>query len=97
MNEQDYMGFLLALGEAFCETLSPVVGDDTMVPQDGYEVFYQAFNQKPSPSRLAALTEADLAQLCSTCKDYFECSNVTTSHLRSMISQTLVRWPADCV
>jgi hypothetical protein len=96
MNEQDYMSFLLALGEALCETLSTVVGDEAVVPQDGYEVFYQAFNQNPSPIRLAALTEADLAQLCSTCKDYFECQNVTTSHMHSVVSQTLVRWPANC-
>ena len=95
MNEQDCISFLSALGEEFCETLSPIVGDEDIVPQDGYEVFYRTSDQNPSPQMLALLTETELEQLRSSCEEYFECQGITIEHMRSVVAQTLSRWPAE--
>ena len=95
MDEQDFINFLSALGEEFCEALSPVVGWDKVVPQDGYEVFYRALNQKPSPQLLASLSESGLEQLRASCGEYLQCQNITVGHMRLVVSRTLARWRAD--
>ena len=94
MNEQDFISFLSVLGEEFCDTLSPIVGDEEVVPQDGYDVFYQTFKQEPSPTMLALLTETELEQLRTSCEEYLECEGITIAHMRSVVKQTLARWPA---
>jgi hypothetical protein len=95
MDEQDFLGFVSALGEEFCEALFPVVGRNDVVPQDGYEVFCRTFKQEPSPQMLTSLTESDLEQLRATCEEYLECQRITVGHMRSFVSRTLARWPVD--
>ncbi len=97
MDEQASVGFLIALGEEFCEVLSRVIGDDAIVPQDGYEIFYQTFHQKPRPTMLASLSEEAFEQLRANCEEYFECPGITLNHMRSITTQTLARWPVDSI
>jgi hypothetical protein len=95
MDEQDFIYSLSALGEEFCESLSPVVRFDNIVPQDSYEVFLRAFATTPNPQLLASLSETQLEQLRASCEEYFKCHEITIDHMRSIVSRTLSRWPMD--
>jgi hypothetical protein len=90
----DDLDFLSALGEEFCESLSPPVPGNLIVPQDGYEVWLKAFGTDPSPAALAALTNDATERLRMACVEYFECPTVSVSQLRAAVARTLVRWPA---
>ena len=63
MNDTNFLDFLSALGEEWCQALEPIVGFDSLVPQDAYEVFLRAFERPPSPELLASLTDLQLTQL----------------------------------
>lgn len=76
MNQENVISFLSGFGEEFCQTLHPMVGWDANVPPDAYEIFYSTFNQEPSPQRLAALSESQLKQWCTSCREYFECQGI---------------------
>lgn len=91
------LDFLAALGQEFCTALSPPVPDDIIVPQDGYEVWRKAFGAEPSPESLAALTDAEMEQLRTACALYFECPELSVENLRTAISSTLARWPAELI
>jgi hypothetical protein len=88
------LDFLTALGEEFCEALSPPVPDDMIVPQDGYEVWRRAFGADPTPAALFALDAVGVERLQAECVRYFECLAVSTSAVRTAVSRTLARWPA---
>jgi hypothetical protein len=89
------LGFLSALGEEFCDALSPPVPFELITPQDSYEVWWRAFGTEPNPAALAALTEPQINQLGAECAVYFECPTVTAAHVRLAVSRTLSRWPAS--
>jgi len=95
MDEQMKLDFLSALGEEFCEALSPPVPGDLIVPQVGYEVWLQTFDSDPTPAALAMLPDDELEQLRTTCVEYFECEEITREHVQQFISRTLARWPED--
>jgi hypothetical protein len=95
MSEEEFLDFLSALGEEFSETLSPVVGSENIVPQDGYELFIRVFKQAPNPHFLGALSESQMEQLRADCEKYFECAGVSVEHIREAITRTLARWSAD--
>jgi len=95
MNEGLFLDFLGALGEEFSETLSPVVGSENIVPQDGYELFIRVFKQDPNPQFLRSLSELQMEQLRADCERYFECAGVSAEHVREAITRTLARWPTD--
>lgn len=94
MDGSSALDFAVALGEEFCEALSPTVPADLITPQDGYEVWRRAFGVPPTPDALAALSDAQLEQLRVACVTYFECPAVMPSHIRSAIARTRSRWPA---
>jgi hypothetical protein len=85
--------FIAALGQEFCEVLSPPVLSDLIVPQDGFEVWRRAFGTDPSPAALAELTDADIKRLLAVCIAYFECPSLSETHVRLAVSRTLARWP----
>jgi hypothetical protein len=87
--------FFIALGQEFCEALSPPVPEDLIVPQDAYEVWIRAFGRPPSPGLLVDLSDDQLSRLREECERYFECPSISVGHLRSAVTRTLVRWPAD--
>jgi len=94
MPEDSSSDFLIALGQEFCEALSPPVPEDLIVPQDAYEVWIRAFGRPPSPGLLASLSDAQLSRLREECERYFECPSICVEHVRSAVARTLVRWPA---
>jgi len=95
VDEQQFIDFLSAFGESFCESLGPAVGWDKIVPQDAYEVFLRVLNQDPSPRLLASLSESQLEQLRADCERYFECAGIDIAQVREVIARTLARWPID--
>jgi hypothetical protein len=95
MEENDFLGFVSALGEELCGVLEPIVGFERTNPQDGYEVFRKAMKCEPSPKRLAALTDEELGKLRDACGRFKETDKVTVRHMREWVAGTLARWPAD--
>ncbi|MBC7880032.1 MAG: hypothetical protein H7Y37_01750 [Anaerolineae bacterium] len=95
MEERNFADFVTIFGEEFCEALSPVVGWENITPQDSYEIFCSAFNQKPSQQMLSSLNESQLEHLRTTCKQHIEYQGITIDHVRSFVSGTLARWPVD--
>src|SRR4029079_4141115 len=89
MNDKNYLDFLSALGEEFCETLTPILGFGSIIPQDAFEVFIRAFDTAPQPLFLAALSEFQLEQLRVACEQYFEHRGIPIDHLRQAIGRTL--------
>jgi hypothetical protein len=85
--------FIAALGQEFCEALSPPVPHDLIAPQDGFEVWRRAFGTDPSPVALTELTDADIKRLLAVCIAYFECPSLSETHVRLAVSRTLARWP----
>jgi hypothetical protein len=94
VTEQPSGDFLIALGQEFCEALSPPVPEDLIVPQDAYEVWLRVFGQTPSPALLASLSDAGLSRLRDECQRYFECPSISGQQVRSFVAHTLVRWQA---
>jgi hypothetical protein len=86
--------FLTALGEEFCEALSPSVPDDLIVPNDGYEIWQRTFGTDPNPVQLQNLSMSQLEQLRSICAEYFECPEISTEAIQLAVSRTLARWPS---
>jgi hypothetical protein len=80
--------FLAALGQEFCETLSPPIPEDLIVPQDANEVWLRAFGQPPSPELLTSLSGPQLSRLRDECERYFECPAVSVQHVRSAVART---------
>jgi hypothetical protein len=88
----DLTDFLAALGQEFCEALSPPVPEDLIVPQDAYEVWLRAFGQPPSPESLASLSGPQLSRLRDECERYFECPSLAAAQVRTAIDRALARW-----
>jgi hypothetical protein len=95
MNEHRRLDFLAALGEEFCEGLSPTVGRDNITPQDAFEVFLRVLGQEPSPQMLSSLSGPQLEQLRAGSEQYFECEGLTVAQIRNAIARTLARHPPD--
>lgn len=89
------LDFLSALGDEFCEALSPPVQDDMITPQDAREVWLLAFGAEPLPAALAALDADGAERLRAACAEYFECAAVSAESIRLAVSRTLSRWPAS--
>jgi hypothetical protein len=94
MDGASQLGFLSALGEEFCEALSPPVPWDLINPHDGSEVWWRAFGTAPTPIALVALSDLQVEQLREACAGYFECPGVSVAQVRLAVSRTLARWPA---
>ncbi len=94
MNERDYLDFLAALGQEFCECLSPAVGLGNIEPDDAYEVFRREFKIDPSPIFLASLSEPELERLRAGFEKFLECDGISVVQVREAATRTLARWPA---
>lgn len=94
MEESAFLGFVSALGEEFARVVFDVCGK-LPPPQDGYEVFRLAFQEDPSPQRLAALTKGQLETLRAACQKHLGTrEKITLDHMRTWVASTLRRWPA---
>ena len=93
MTDESFADFLAALGQEFCEALSPPISWGRIVPQDAYEVWLRTFRQRPNPELLAQLSDAQRSHLRDECERYFECPAISVEHIRTAVARTLARWP----
>jgi hypothetical protein len=85
--------FEQALGETFAECVCPPVSFDAASPHECYEAVFSGLGDDVTPSRLAALTRAEVAALAREFGEYFESDAPTVKQIKDAISQTLARWP----
>jgi hypothetical protein len=92
--DTDYLYFLSAIGECFCEAFGGVSEFAEAAPQDWQEVLYEALGSPLSPERLhAACSDEGVTQISVACQDYFEVSAVPAERIRQALERSLFRWP----
>ncbi len=90
------LDFISALGEEFCEALSPSIPEDSIVPMDALGIWRAAFpGVAPTPRTLAALTTSQVALLREAAARYFETPTLTIDQIQSAIARTQARWPSS--
>ena len=94
MSDQERLDFLAAFGDEFCQALADSVGQDALVPQDGFEVFLRVFQEEPSPQLLSSLSDNQLEQLRVGSERYFETGGIPIEQIRMAVTRTLARYPA---
>jgi ABC-type Zn uptake system ZnuABC Zn-binding protein ZnuA len=95
MDAETYADFTTALGEEYCEVVSPFCehGAD---PHDGYEVFGKAFgfdNITPEKLHAAQVSNADLTRIRDIARQWHESDQVTVELIGEVIRRVLWRWP----
>ena len=93
MNDQERLDFVAAFGDEFCDALRNSVGQDGVVPQDGFEVCVRVFQEEPSPILLSALSDDQLERLRVESMKYFETDGIAIEQIRRAIARTLARFP----
>jgi ABC-type Zn uptake system ZnuABC Zn-binding protein ZnuA len=93
VDEQTYMDFITALGEEYCEVVSPLAGHGAE-PHDGYEVFAKMYGANEiSPEKLHAASDTEVERLRDISREWHESERIGTGHIREVIRRTLCRWP----
>lgn len=93
-DDTDYLYFLSAVGECFCEAFWGVSEFTEAAPQDWQEVLYEALESPLSPELLhAASSEEGVTKIAIACQDYFEVSDVPGERIRQALERSLFRWP----
>jgi hypothetical protein len=94
-NEQLRVDFEQAMGESFSECLAPPIPFEDASAHDCCEVIWAVLGYEVTPTRLAALTEAQVGDLARKFGDYFgsESPTVTVHQIREAVARTLARWP----
>ena len=94
-DEGRFIDFLTSLGRVTCEVLGPVVGEDLIVPQDGYEIFIAACGKRFDSGTLHSLEQPQIETIRNKARTYFECEAVESEHVRAIIDRTLWHWPVE--
>ena len=94
MSENDYNGFLIALGEEFSTALQ-IDRELDICSQDAYEVWLRAFGQRPTPKALACLDSVGLERLRTEFQTYLEIAGLTVDRIEQAVARTLFRWPPE--
>ena len=97
LSETDRLDFIQAMGETFGNHVSPPVSFEDASPHECCEVVWSVLGFDVTPSRLAALTQDDVAALAQRFGEYFEVESPTIDQIRVAVSRTLARWPAGPV
>src|SRR6516165_1322058 len=85
--------FEQALGETFAEYVSPPVPFESATPQECCEVVCTVVGDDVTPTRLAQLSEAEVAAVAEEFAVQFECKAPSARKIKTAIAQTLARWP----
>jgi hypothetical protein len=89
-HEQDRSNFDQALGESFCDYISPPIPFDAASPHECCEVIWAVLGTNITPTQLAQLSPETIAQQFG---EYFESEAPTVEQVQAAIDQTLFRWP----
>ncbi|MEZ6139552.1 MAG: hypothetical protein R3B84_03180 [Zavarzinella sp.] len=95
MSDSHFLDLLNTLGRETCEVLSPIVGEDVVEPNDGYELFSAICGREFDSAKLDSLTAADFEAICENARDHFECDSIELYHIREIASKTIDHWPID--
>jgi hypothetical protein len=90
---QQRLDFLAAFGDEFCDALENAVEHETLVPQDGFEVFLRVFQAEPTPQLLASLSDDQLETFRVESEKYFETEGIALEQIRKVVAHTLARCP----
>ncbi|HVJ69342.1 MAG TPA: hypothetical protein VM510_15255 [Caulifigura sp.] len=97
MDEQTYVDFTAALGEEYCEVISPIC-EHGAAPHDGYEVFGTAFGDDAiTPEKLLAaqFSNSELTRIRDIAREWHESEQIGEDHVREVLRRVLRRWPPD--
>lgn len=85
--------FFQALGECFAECVCPPVPWDDLTIADGWDIACRALDGKVTPTRLAALTPADVRRLGAAFAERFDTAAPSARQIRAAVAAALARWP----
>src|SRR5690242_19344601 len=95
VDERTYVDFTTALGEEYCEVISPLC-ERGAEPHDGYEVFGKAFGHDditPAKLHAAQLSNAELTRIRDIARQWQESDQISEDHVREVLRRVLRRWP----
>jgi hypothetical protein len=95
VDEQTYMDFTTALGEEYCEVVSPLC-EHGVEPHDGYEVFGKVYgfdDITPEKLHAAQVANAQVTRIRDTARQLHETEQITEEHVREVLRRVLRRWP----
>jgi hypothetical protein len=95
VDEQSYMDFTTALGEEYCEVVSPLC-EHGAEPHDGYEVLGKVYGfDDITPEKLHAtqVSDAELMRIRDTARQWHETDQINEEHVREVLRRVLWRWP----
>jgi hypothetical protein len=95
VDEQTYRDFTTALGEEYCEVISPLC-ERGAEPHDGYEVFAKAFGSDDvTPEKLHAAhgSNTELMLIRDVARQWQESDEIGEDHVREVLRRVLRRWP----
>lgn len=95
MDAEDFTDFVAALGEEYCEAISPRCAVE-VVPQDCYEVFGRVFGfDALSPKRLheAQSSAGAIERLRDLARAYHETDQISVDDIKRVVLRVLRRWP----
>jgi hypothetical protein len=85
--------FEQALGESLGAFVSPPVPFEDASPHECCEVIWLVGGRNVTPSRLAVMTQAEVATLARKFGEYFECDAPSVQQIQDALAKTLARWP----
>src|SRR4051794_5343723 len=81
------------LGGGFFECVCPPIPFENGLVADFWDVVCSTVGDEVTPSRLAALTPADLRRLRAALGERFDTDAPSVRQVKSAIADTLARWP----
>jgi hypothetical protein len=85
--------FEQALGESFAECATPPLPFEEASAHECCEVVWQVVGFDVTPAILAAMEDAQIAELSAAFGLYFETTAPSVEQMKTAISRTLARWP----
>lgn len=85
--------FEQAMGEVFCEAISPPVGFEDASAHECCEVIWECLGTEVTPKSLGLLTQEQVVRLSRRFGEYFECESPPVEKIKEAIARTLARWP----
>lgn len=92
-DEQDFLGFLSALGEEYTTVMEGVIEDDLLDPHDGYEIFIPELGKSFGSSEFATLSDEQFDRIAKYAAKCMDSPGISPDHIREIVTRTIARWP----